>query len=26
VRPEDVTDYRFADRLRTSGFLERLPR
>ena len=24
TRPEDVTDYRFADRLRTSGFLDQL--
>ena len=26
TRPEDVTDYRFADRLRSSGFLEQLAR
>jgi NitT/TauT family transport system substrate-binding protein len=26
TRPEDVTDYRFADRLRTSGFLDQLAR
>jgi len=25
VRPDDVTDYRFADRLRASGLLETLP-
>jgi len=25
VRPEDVVDYRWAERLRASGFLERLP-
>lgn len=26
TRPEDVTDYRFADALRSSGFLDRLAR
>jgi hypothetical protein len=26
LKPQDVVDYRFADRLRSSGFLERLPR
>jgi NitT/TauT family transport system substrate-binding protein len=26
TRPEDVVDYRFAERLRDSGFLDRLPR
>jgi NitT/TauT family transport system substrate-binding protein len=26
TRPEDVTDYRFAERLRQSGFLDQLPR
>jgi NitT/TauT family transport system substrate-binding protein len=26
TRPEDVTDYRFADALRRSGFLDRLPK
>jgi hypothetical protein len=26
VRPSDVTDYRFVERLRQSGFLERLPK
>jgi len=26
MRPDDVTDYRFAERLRTSGFLDQLPR
>jgi ABC-type nitrate/sulfonate/bicarbonate transport system substrate-binding protein len=26
LRPEDMTDYRFADQLRRSGYLEQLPR
>jgi ABC-type nitrate/sulfonate/bicarbonate transport system substrate-binding protein len=26
LRPEEVTDYRFAERLRASGFLEQLPK
>jgi len=26
LHPGDVTDYRFAERLRTSGFLDQLPR